>query len=91
GLTLARCLDHVGVRAQDTTDAKGGQRFNAYGPVRLAQGKIDQWWVYKDVHATDPGKWRAGPDCCSADTVSFHYVGPAEARAMHRILHDRET
>lgn len=46
---------------------------------------------YKDVHASDPGMWRAGPDCCSSDTVSFHYVGPAEARAMHHILHHRET
>ncbi|CAN0282453.1 unnamed protein product, partial [Ectocarpus fasciculatus] len=89
GITLARCLAHVGVHAKDTTGSQGGQRFNAYGPVRLAQGKIDQW--YKDVHASDPGMWRAGPDCCSSDTISFHYVGPAEARAMHHILHHRET
>lgn len=68
---------------------QGGQRFNAYGPARLAQGKIDQW--YKDVHASDPGMWLAGTDCCSSDAVSFHYVGPAEARAMHTILHSRET
>ncbi|CAN0129448.1 unnamed protein product [Pylaiella littoralis] len=88
GVTLARCLQHVGVEAQDTTDTQGGQRFNAYGPVRLAQGMIDKW--YKDVHASDPGMWRAGSDCCSSDTVSFHYVGPAEARAMHHILHHRE-
>ena len=67
---------------------QGGQRFNAYGPVRLAQGAIDQW--YKDVHASDPGMWRAGPACCSRDTISFHYVGPAEAKAMHTILHNRE-
>eukprot|EP00903_Cladosiphon_okamuranus_P006467 g6327.t1 len=89
GLTLARCLRHVGVNAEDTTDSQGGQRFNAYGPARLAQGNIDQW--YKDVHASDPGMWRAGLACCASDTVSFHYVGPAEARAMHRILHHRET
>ncbi|CAN0034019.1 unnamed protein product [Ectocarpus sp. 12 AP-2014] len=89
GITLARCLAHLGVYAKDTTGSQGGQRFNAYGPVRLAQGKIDQW--YKDVHASDPGMWRAGPDCCSPDTISFHYVGPAEARAMHHILHHRET
>eukprot|EP00752_Nemacystus_decipiens_P009868 g8805.t1 len=89
GLALARCLQHAGVTAEDTTDSQGGQRFNAYGPARLAQGTIDQW--YKDVHASDPGMWRAGVACCSSDTVSFHYVGPAEATAMHHILHHRET
>ncbi|CAM9828932.1 unnamed protein product [Laminaria digitata] len=34
--------------------------------------------------------WRPGPACCSSDTVSFHYVGPAEVKAMHHILHNRE-
>lgn len=70
------------------TKIQGGQRFNAYGPARLAEGKIDQW--YKDVHASKPGLWIAGTGCCSEGTISFHYVGPAETRAMHTLLHARD-
>lgn len=80
--------NHNNFVSSSSHNRQGGQRFNAYGPARLAQGNIDQW--YKDVHASLPGKWIAGPGCCSKDTVSFHYVGPAEARAMHHILHNRE-
>ncbi|CAN0336090.1 unnamed protein product, partial [Discosporangium mesarthrocarpum] len=74
--------------------------FNAFGPVRLTHGKVDQW--YKRFHPVNgptegrgwgevqvPG-WKAGLACCASDTISFHYVGPAEAVVMHDMLHDRE-
>ncbi|CAM9475928.1 unnamed protein product [Choristocarpus tenellus] len=39
------------------------------------------------VETGEPG-WKSGVECCAADTISFHYVGPSEARAMHAMLHD---
>jgi hypothetical protein len=40
----AECLREGGVAPRDTRDAAGGERFNAFGPVRSVRGDVHSWW-----------------------------------------------
>lgn len=67
---------------------QGGQRFNLYGPVLMAQGFVDPW--YRRVYGSDDDVWRNGLQCCSSETVTFHYVTPAETYVIHHMMHNKE-
>lgn len=92
GLVTAKCLrDSMHVNAVDTRDSGGRHRFHAFGLVRTVTGKVDEWYLKKhkglDV-IFGPDKHHHqhmplhGADCCSTDTVSFHYVEHAETKAL---------
>uniref|UniRef100_A0A7S4J8K6 Uncharacterized protein n=1 Tax=Odontella aurita TaxID=265563 RepID=A0A7S4J8K6_9STRA len=95
GLVTAKCLrESMHVNAVDTRDEGGRHRFHAFGLVRTAMGSVDEWYLKKhkglDVifgpdrhhHQHMPLK---GVDCCSVDTVSFHYVEHAETKVFHAV------
>lgn len=44
--------------------------------------QVDDW--YRDDHKGE--EVLSGVDCCSSDLISFHYVGPSEARVIHNAL-----
>jgi hypothetical protein len=93
GLVTARCLHHsLNVKAIDTRENGKYHRFHAFGLVRSATGKVDDW--YKNKHANlrdiigfDESYTHllSGEDCCSAETISFHYVEFLENRALYQI------
>eukprot|EP00659_Diplonema_papillatum_P023166 gene23166-35495_t len=86
-IALANCLSSKNASyIADTRDGGTEERFHAYGPQRLISGQVDKW--YKDY--TPWYSIPAGPACCSARTVTFHYVEHGEARAIHSMLSDRE-
>ena len=94
GLLTARCMSEVlHTNAIDTRDEHGWHRFHAFGIVRTVAGKVDKWYVNKHVgleemlgpderHQHELGK---GRECCSAETVSFHYVENAETIVLNRV------
>ena len=87
-LLVAECLREGGVAPRDTRDAAGGERFNAFGPVRSARGDVHSW--YRDYSRAATGAdLHKGVACCAADAVAFHYVERAEALAMDALLHRR--
>jgi len=79
GLVLARCLARHGVKAIDTQ--KDGHRFHAYGPVRVATGEVDDWYLRMNSQLP----W-ASADTCAPDAVSFHYVEASEQRSIYDAL-----
>jgi hypothetical protein len=86
---MAKCLTHtLKIPPTDTRDEKGGQRFHVYGPARTAEGKVDEWFV--NYHPDIPSFPVVGAGCCAEDSVSFHYVGPAEAEAIHHLLYHQQ-
>jgi hypothetical protein len=94
-LVIADCLQTVlHVSALDTRDR--GHVFHTYGLVRTATSQVDDWFwqVHRRFGNDTPGfddsyqhSVRAGGECCSSESISFHYVEYAEARALHSILH----
>ncbi|KAJ1451059.1 hypothetical protein M885DRAFT_530795 [Pelagophyceae sp. CCMP2097] len=85
---VARCLKNsIGLSPRDTRDATGAERFNAYGPVRLATGAVDDWFVKKKAQLSPPEAVLRGPAGVSAGVATFHYVAAAECRLLDRLLH----
>lgn len=95
GLVTAKCLkDSLNVSVEDTREDKRLHRFHAFGLVRMVVGKVDQWYINKHqdlkrIAGFDENYETLlfGVDCCSEDTISFHYVENLEARALFNARH----
>jgi hypothetical protein len=93
GLVTAKCLFHsLNTKAIDTRERGKYHRFHAYGIVRMTMGKVDGW--YKNKHANlaeivgfddSYTTLLSGVDCCSGETISFHYVEFLETHALFQI------
>jgi hypothetical protein len=90
GLATVRCLKSIGITAIDTRASHKWHRFHAFPLTRVVSGEVDEWYIKKHV---DVGQMIGeeddsystllpGEDCCSMDTISFHYVEYMEARAL---------
>ena len=58
----------------------------------MVQGKVDEWYVNKHGNLKGIGAFDdsyaelpAGPDCCSKETISFHYVEAKENLALFTV------
>jgi len=95
GLVTAECLGlAMGVEPLDTRDEGGRHLFHAFGLVRTVTGEVDQWYLNKHegldkilgddtLHHHQPMNFK---ECCSSDTISFHYVESAETLALTSTL-----
>ena len=78
GFFLSKCLSEVfGIPTEDTREEGKYNRFHSMPIVRLVTGKVDQW--YLDLSDKEN---LFGEDCCSNNTISFHYVEHLETRAL---------
>ena len=94
GLLTAKCMsESLSAMAIDTTDDHGWHRFHAFGLIRTVTGHVDEWYKNKHVDLDEyiPGHHNelgVLNECCSAETVSFHYVEHSETTALTRVLND---
>ena len=94
GLITAKCMsESLSAMAIDTTDENGRHKFHAFGLIRTVTGHVDEWYKNKHVDLDEfiPGHHHELGilnECCSAATVSFHYVEHSETTALTRVLHD---
>jgi len=78
GFFVSKCLSQVfGIAAQDTRQDGKYHQFHSFPLMRLVTGDIDQWYLDLSEHEN-----LFGDDCCSDNTVSFHYVEHLESRAL---------
>lgn len=70
GLILADCLRVGGVLPHNTRGAGGDEsdanRFNAFGPKRLVDGKTDDWYRRYHPKGGAAGELLGGLECCSS-------------------------
>ena len=94
GLVIADCLQRMGIRPVDTRAQHKYHRFHAFPLVRMVMGEVDAWYTNKhrmeedlpmDVREGFDASYATllkGSDCCSTDSISFHYVEAMECKAL---------
>ena len=92
GLVNAKCLASMNIQAIDTRAKEKWHRFHAFPLTRVVSGDVDDWYrnkhqkvAEKNVYDPSYGTLLSGPDCCSTDTISFHYVEWKEAMALFAV------
>jgi hypothetical protein len=77
--TIGGCGYHAGVLIANSSDDKGRPRFHVFGPKTHFYGPVPPYLYELGVHDKKIGK-----DCCSLETIGFHYVTIDEMHEMHR-------
>jgi hypothetical protein len=76
----------------DTRERGKYHRFHAFGLIRTVTRNVDEWYTKKhiNIHTIMAGQFDisyshllSGDECCSSQTISFHYVEAAEHRALY--------
>ena len=66
----------------DTRDEYGRETFHPFTPLGQFTLSNDSWLV-----SYDNWKSKAGKECCSDRSISFHYVSPAEMYVMEYMIY----
>jgi len=93
GLVTAQCLkESLNISVEDSRHHKRLHRFHAFGLIRSITGTVDEWYNKKHVKMPAIAGFDKsyttllkGVDCCSEDSISFHYVEHSETRALHHV------
>ncbi|XP_067655449.1 glycoprotein-N-acetylgalactosamine 3-beta-galactosyltransferase 1-B-like isoform X2 [Haliotis asinina] len=70
-VAFGRCMENLGVRTVNTTDALGRSRFHCFAPEAHLSGMYPSWFYKFDANGA-----RKGIDSISDYAISFHYVRP---------------
>ncbi|XP_062598276.1 glycoprotein-N-acetylgalactosamine 3-beta-galactosyltransferase 1-like isoform X2 [Saccostrea cucullata] len=68
---LGKCMQNLGVKTANSTDALGRSRFHCFDPETHLNGGYPNWYYKYDANGA-----RKGLDSISDYAISFHYVGP---------------
>lgn len=92
GLVNAKCLASLNILPIDTRAKGKWHRFHAFPLTREVSGNLDDWYLNKHRKVTEKNTFDpsyenvlSGPDCCSSDTISFHYVEWKESLALYAV------
>lgn len=93
GLLTVSCLSSMGIKAIDTREDGRFHRFHAFPLTRVVSGLVDSWYIQKHQVDMLPNNsldktyatLLTGPECCSKDTISFHYVEAKEHKALFAV------
>jgi hypothetical protein len=93
-VNVANCLrETTGILPMDTRDELERERFHPFQPgnqltYRPPQRGGKDWYVDYNPYL------KLGFDCCSSDSISFHYAPAEDLRRLHRFLyhcHDKQA
>ena len=84
---MPNCLKKAaGVLPYDTRDELGRERFHPFTPANHLAYRIPR--SGKDWYAQYSIDLKVGYDCCSPQSVSFHYVDAPLMRRIDALLHE---
>jgi glycoprotein-N-acetylgalactosamine 3-beta-galactosyltransferase len=82
-LLVGRCLYEAGIKPlPSTSDVDGRETFHPLSPGVMAAMDPPEWFKRMAVSS------RGGLECCSRESVSFHYLSPSQMRCLHQLLHE---
>ena len=74
-LTIGKCAYYAGIRIANTTDKYGKQMFHNWNHHVNFYGPLPSYLVSIGI--------QIGKECCSLDSISFHYVSVNDIYAIH--------
>eukprot|EP00927_Polykrikos_kofoidii_P001314 TRINITY_DN10476_c0_g1_i4.p1 TRINITY_DN10476_c0_g1~~TRINITY_DN10476_c0_g1_i4.p1 ORF type:complete len:426 (-),score=39.07 TRINITY_DN10476_c0_g1_i4:65-1342(-) len=84
---MAECLELYGVRPDDTRDAFFQERWSFMSLQLMVNNRVSgSGWLPKYLYYG----YKDGSECCSNETVSFHYESAASMCAMDALLFNPE-
>lgn len=88
---LGACLQDLGCRFVDTRDSKGRERFHPLPPeFHLVPGAItNSRWRWVKQSSLYPVL--EGPECCSTQAISFHYIQPEMMHVLEYLIYDLQV
>ncbi|XP_063709185.1 glycoprotein-N-acetylgalactosamine 3-beta-galactosyltransferase 1-like [Culicoides brevitarsis] len=84
-VTMGKCLQNVGVKVGDTRDKEGKSRFLPMKPnthMFPKHNNFDKWYYLHSFHPTTEGL-----NCCSEETISFHYIPPLKMYGLEYLIY----
>ncbi|CAM9620455.1 unnamed protein product, partial [Laminaria digitata] len=81
---VAACLKQHGVNAFDTRDAMGRERFHPFTPAAHLAYAAPKQHPEKDWYINYSIGLKFGRECCSRNSLSFHYI---DENLMRRLFH----
>jgi len=82
---VATCLRYHGIHPYDTQDDWGRERFLPFSPGQHLRYKVPP--KTPDWYAKYTLGLKTGYDCCSQDTISFHYIKVDLMYKVHSLLY----
>lgn len=74
---FGKCMERLGVRTVNTTDAMGRSRFHCFDPETHLFGGYPNWYFNYDANGA-----RQGTESVSDYAITFHYVTPQKMQAL---------
>lgn len=74
---LGRCMENLGVKTVNSTDALGRSRFHCFDPETHLFGGYPNWYYQYDANGA-----KKGTESISDYAISFHYVPPQKMYAL---------
>ncbi|CAN7937408.1 unnamed protein product, partial [Ixodes hexagonus] len=81
---IGKCLEKVGVKAGDSRDLQGRERFFPLSPnFHLVSGQQKNFWYWKYIYYSS----KEGMEGCSDTAISFHYIDPSMMYVMEYLIY----
>ncbi|OWF40668.1 glycoprotein-N-acetylgalactosamine 3-beta-galactosyltransferase 1-like isoform X1 [Mizuhopecten yessoensis] len=74
---LGKCMENLGVKTANSTDALGRSRFHCFDPETHLFGGYPDWYYKYDANGA-----KKGTESISDYAISFHYVPPQKMYAL---------
>jgi hypothetical protein len=77
-VTIGNCANAVGIKIGNSYDKQNKPRFNPHDYKAHFYGPIP-----KSLYTSGTHNGKIGKDCCSLETISFHYVSIEDMYAIY--------
>lgn len=79
---FGKCMERLGVRTANTTDALGRSRFHCFDPETHLFGGYPGWYFSYDANGA-----KQGAESLSDYAITFHYVTPQKMQALEFFIY----
>ncbi|XP_070208758.1 glycoprotein-N-acetylgalactosamine 3-beta-galactosyltransferase 1-like isoform X2 [Littorina saxatilis] len=81
---MGQCMERLGVRVANSTDAMGRSRFHCFAPDHHILGNYPKWYLTYDANGATAFRGMAK---MSDYSIAFHYISPTQMQVMDFLIY----